>query len=65
MQLLICLHITGVLLDDVAFQTTNPQSKAPVTPNGNATAFVQRSKNLSACCGVTAKYALNYQICQL
>jgi len=33
------------------------KSKAPVTPNGDATAFVQRSKNLSARCGVAAKHA--------
>jgi len=31
--------------------------KAPVTPNGVATAFVQRSKNLSARCGVAVNYA--------
>ena len=31
--------------------------KAPVTPNGDATAFVQRSKKLSARCEVAAKYA--------
>jgi len=31
--------------------------KAPVTPNGDATAFVQRSENLSARCGVAAKHA--------
>jgi len=36
-----------------------------VTPNGNATTFVQRSKNLSAHCGVAAIYAQKYQICQL
>ena len=33
--------------------------KAPVTPNGVATAFVQRSKTMSARCGNAAKYALN------
>ena len=32
-------------------------SKAPVTPNGDATAFVQRSKTMSARCGIAAKYA--------
>jgi len=31
-------------------------SKTPVTTHGNATTFVQRSKNLSACCGIAAKY---------
>ena len=31
--------------------------KAPVTPNGDATAFVQRSENMSALCEVAAKYA--------
>jgi len=31
--------------------------KAPVKPNGDATAFVQRSQNLSARCAVAAKYA--------
>ena len=31
--------------------------KAPVTPNVDATAFVQRSKNMSARCEVAAKYA--------
>jgi len=31
--------------------------KAPVTPNGDVTAFVQRSKNLSARCGVDTKHA--------
>ena len=31
--------------------------KAPVTPNGDATVFVQRSENLSARCGVAAKHA--------
>jgi len=30
--------------------------KAPVTPNGVATAFVQRSKAMSARCGIAAKY---------
>jgi len=30
--------------------------KAPFTPNGDATAFVQRSKTMSARCGVAAKY---------
>jgi len=33
--------------------------KAPVTPNGDATAFVQRSENMSAQCEVVAKYAKN------
>jgi len=28
----------------------------PVAPNGDATAFVQRSKNLLARCGVAAKH---------
>jgi len=40
-------------------------SKAPVTPNGDATAFVQRSKTMSARCGIAAEYTLTYQICQL
>jgi len=31
--------------------------KAPVTPNGVATAFVWRSKTMSARCGIAAKYA--------
>ena len=31
-------------------------SKAPVTPNGDATAIVQRSENMSTRCGVAAKY---------
>jgi len=31
--------------------------KAPITPNGEATAFVQRSENQPARCGVAAKYA--------
>ena len=31
-------------------------SKAPVTPNGDATAFVQRSKTMSARCGIAAEY---------
>jgi len=31
--------------------------KAPVTPNGDATAFVQRSKTMSARCGIAAEYA--------
>jgi len=35
--------------------------KAPVTPNGDATAFVQRSKTMSARCVPPFKY----QICQL
>jgi len=35
-----------------------------VKPNGDATAFVQRSKYMSARCGVDAKYTKN-QICQL
>ena len=39
--------------------------KARVTPNGDATAFVHRSKNLTARCGVAAKTRLKYQICQL
>ena len=30
-------------------------TKAPVTPNGDATAFVQRFENMSARCGVAAK----------
>jgi len=30
--------------------------KAPVTPNGVATAFVQRSKTMSARCGIAAEY---------
>ena len=30
--------------------------KAPVTPNGDATAFVQRSKTMSARCGIAAEY---------
>jgi len=30
--------------------------KAPVTPNGVATAFVQRSKIMSARCGIAAEY---------
>ena len=37
----------------------------PVTPNGNATAFVQRSKTVSASCWIAAKYAIKYLICQL
>jgi len=32
------------------------KTKAPVTPNGDPTVFVQRSENLSARCGVAAKY---------
>jgi len=32
-------------------------AKAPVTPNGDATAFVQRSKTMSARRGIAAKYA--------
>jgi len=31
--------------------------KAPVKPNGDATAFVQRSKTMSARCGIAAEYA--------
>jgi len=31
-------------------------TKAPVTPNGVATAFVQRSKTMSARCGIAAEY---------
>jgi len=31
--------------------------KAPVTPNGDATAFVQRSKTMLARCGIAAEYA--------
>jgi len=31
------------------------RSKAPGTPNGEATAIVQRSDNISARCGVVAK----------
>ena len=34
-------------------------TKAPVTPNGDATAFVQRSKTMSVRCGIAAKYGLN------
>ena len=30
--------------------------KAPVTPNGDGTVFVQRSKTMSARCGIAAKY---------
>jgi len=37
------------------------ETKAPVTPNGDDTSFVQRSENR---CGVVAKYILKYQICQ-
>jgi len=33
--------------------------KTPVTPNGDVTAFVQRSENMSAQCEVVAKYAKN------
>ena len=36
--------------------TTKISSKAPVTPNGDATAFVQRSKTMSARCGIAAEY---------
>jgi len=32
-------------------------AKAPVTPNGDATAFVQRSKTMSARSGIAAEYA--------
>ena len=32
-------------------------AKAPVTLNGDATAFVQRSKTMSARCGIAAQYA--------
>jgi len=32
-------------------------SKAPVTLNGVAAAFVQRSKTMSARCGIAKKYA--------
>ena len=31
-------------------------AKAPVTPNGEATAFVQRSKTMSGRCGIAAEY---------
>ena len=39
--------------------------KAPVTPIGDATVFVQRSKKLLARCGVAVKYTLKHQFCQL
>ena len=37
-------------------------NKSPVTLNGDSTAVVQRSKNLSARCAVAAKYALKYKL---
>jgi len=37
-------------------QTFTLASKAPVTPNGDATAFVQLSKTMSARCGIAAEY---------
>jgi len=40
-------------------------NKGPVTPNSDATAFVQRSKSMSTRCGIATEYALKYQICQL
>jgi len=36
--------------------TRDITTKAPVTPNGVATAFVQRSKTMSARCGIAAEY---------
>jgi len=33
------------------------ETKALVTPNGVATAFVQRSKTMPARCGIAAKFA--------
>jgi len=42
--------------DDLLNSKTT-KTKAPVTPNGDATAFVQRSKTMLARCGIAAKYA--------
>ena len=44
-------------MSEVAKRPQALWAKAPVTPNGDATAFVQRSKNMSARCGIAAEYA--------
>jgi len=46
-----CIHVFKLLF------TYWTELKPHVTPNGDATAFVQRSKNLLARCGVAAKHA--------
>jgi len=44
------------ILSDLFMILTNKTTKAPVTPNSDATAFVQRSKTMSARCGNAVKY---------
>jgi len=52
-------------LENVVDNLREKGAKVPVTLNGVATAFVQRSKTMSARCGIAAEYAYKYQICQL
>ena len=42
--------------DPMRMLSRDLRCKAPVTPNGDATAFVQRSKIMSARCGIAAEY---------
>jgi len=48
--------VVNIILSDYRFCVIVSSSKAPVTPNGVATAFVQRSKTMSARCGIAAEY---------
>jgi len=50
-------HFTWSQRGVMGFVERSIDIKAPVTPNGDATAFVQRSENMSALCEVAAKYA--------